>query len=262
MEQPKWQTYIFSQCSTFAYMWYPLQKRSFGVPFDLRLNGWVNSRDSGDFRRHRTHNDTTVMIWSLHFHVIHTVMLLLPICLVLWSYIYPQFRFECLTCKDLIVGWNKLGITCRILKLGLAGRMAEQDNIWKNFMEHDQFLIKFKHFPRNWPFVRGNHPSPTDSPENKPVTRSCDAFLHMYLNKRLSKHWRWWWFETPKQSLWRDDNLAFRHLLRIYRNGHYMIRRRIPGFVFCSAMISHLRLFHFSCEFGTLQITSSLIIHH
>ena len=27
---------------------------------------------------------------------------------------------------------------------------------------HDAF-IKWKHFPRNWPFVKGNHRSPVDS---------------------------------------------------------------------------------------------------
>ena len=37
--------------------------RSFGVFFDLAwTNGWVNNRDAGDLRRHRTHYEVTVMI--------------------------------------------------------------------------------------------------------------------------------------------------------------------------------------------------------
>ena len=37
--------------------------RSFDVFFDLHLNGSVNIREAGDLRRHRTHNDATVMAW-------------------------------------------------------------------------------------------------------------------------------------------------------------------------------------------------------
>ena len=36
--------------------------RGFDVFFDLRLkNAWVNNRDAGDLRRHRSHYDATVM---------------------------------------------------------------------------------------------------------------------------------------------------------------------------------------------------------
>ena len=34
---------------------------------------------------------------------------------------------------------------------------------WKMFRLHDD-VIKWKHFPRNWPFVRGIHRSPVNSP--------------------------------------------------------------------------------------------------
>ena len=37
--------------------------QSFDVFFDLCLNnGWINNRDVGDLRRHRTHYDAIVMI--------------------------------------------------------------------------------------------------------------------------------------------------------------------------------------------------------
>ena len=38
--------------------------RSFDVFFDMRLkkNGWVNNRDAGDLRRHRTHYNVTLML--------------------------------------------------------------------------------------------------------------------------------------------------------------------------------------------------------
>ena len=31
------------------------------------INGWLNYRDAGDLRRHRSHYDVTVMIWHLHY---------------------------------------------------------------------------------------------------------------------------------------------------------------------------------------------------
>ena len=45
-------------------------------------------------------------------------------------------------------------------------------------------------------------------PTQRPVTQSFDVFFDMRLNKRLSKHSRCWWFETPSWSLWRQCNGA------------------------------------------------------
>ena len=39
-------------------------------------------------------------------------------------------------------------------------------------------------------------------PLTKPVTRSCDVFFDLRLNKQLGKQWRRWLFETPLRSLW------------------------------------------------------------
>ena len=73
-----------------------------------------------------------------------------------------------------------------------------------NLLDHDD-VIKWKIFPRNWSFVRGIHRS-----RWIPHTKASDAelwcFLDMRLNKRLSKHWWGWWFETPSWSLWRQCN--------------------------------------------------------
>ena len=48
--------------------------------------------------------------------------------------------------------------------------------------------IKWKHFPRYWPFVRGNLPVIGEFPAQRPVTRSCDIFFGLRLNKRLNKN--------------------------------------------------------------------------
>ena len=48
-------------------------------------------------------------------------------------------------------------------------------------------------------------------PEQRPVTRSFDVLFDQRLNKRLSKQWRGWWFETPSGSLWRHCNAVSRN---------------------------------------------------
>ena len=68
--------------------------------------------------------------------------------------------------------------------------------------KHDD-VIKWKHFPRHWPFVRGIHRSPVNSP---PKGQWRGVFLDRRLNKRLSKQSWGWWFETPSRPLWRHTN--------------------------------------------------------
>ena len=61
---------------------------------------------------------------------------------------------------------------------------------------HDD-VIKWKHFPRYWPFVLTS-----EFPSQRPVTRSFDVFFDLRLSKRLSKQSRRRWFEMPSHSLW------------------------------------------------------------
>ena len=70
---------------------------------------------------------------------------------------------------------------------------------------HDD-VIKWKHFLRYWPCVRGNSPVPGEFPAQRPVTRSFDVFFDLRLNKRLSKQSWGWWFETLSGPLWRHRN--------------------------------------------------------
>ena len=61
-------------------------------------------------------------------------------------------------------------------------------------------VIKWKHFLRYWPLVRG---IPGEFPAQRPVTRSFDIFFNLRLNKRVSKQWWGWWPETLSRPLWR-----------------------------------------------------------
>ena len=72
------------------------------------------------------------------------------------------------------------------------------------FSRHDD-VIKWKHFPRYWPFVVTG-----EFFTQRPVTRSFDVFFDLRLNERLSKQSWGWWFETPSLPLWRHINVRAR----------------------------------------------------
>ena len=58
----------------------------------------------------------------------------------------------------------------------------------------------------------------------RPVTLSFDVFFHLQPNKRFSKQWWGWWFETLSRPLWRHRNetLQWRH------NGHDSVSNHQP----------------------------------
>ena len=80
----------------------------------------------------------------------------------------------------------------------------------KNYAHGSHFVhddvIKWKHFPRYWPFVS---PATGEFPAQRPVTRSFDIFFDLRPNKRLIKQSWGWWFEMPSCSLWRRCNVIF-----------------------------------------------------
>ena len=81
------------------------------------------------------------------------------------------------------------------------------------FWWHDD-IIKWKNFPRYWPFVQGTGEFPTQ----RPVTRSFNVFFDLRPDKQLSKQWWGWWFETPSCPLWsksdeRKHNIFYMHLI-------------------------------------------------
>ena len=53
----------------------------------------------------------------------------------------------------------------------------------------------------------GNSPVPGEFPAQRPVTLSFGVFFDLRLNKRLSKQWWGWWFETLSRPLWRHSNV-------------------------------------------------------
>ena len=94
--------------------------------------------------------------------------------------------------------------------------------LWNHCLYLDQwFLSLLMHLcvsrPRWWrhqmetvsallAICAGNSPVTGEFPAQRPVTRSFDVFFDLCLNKRFSKHWWGWWFETQSCSLWRHCN--------------------------------------------------------
>ena len=56
----------------------------------------------------------------------------------------------------------------------------------------------------------GNSPVSGEFPAQRPVTPSFDIFFGLRLNKRLSKQWWGWWFETLSCPLWCECNVEIR----------------------------------------------------
>ena len=106
--------------------------------------------------------------------------------------------------------------------------------------QHDD-VIKWKYYPRYWPFVRGIIRS---------VTRSFDIFFDLRLNQQLSKQWRCWRFETPSRSLWRNCNVSFpaKNRYTTYTEGCCNIR--YPSEIYLKLNlheISYIHFIHFCC---------------
>ena len=77
---------------------------------------------------------------------------------------------------------------------------------------HD-YVIKWKHFPRHWPFVRGIHRSPMNPPHKSQWRKALMFSLICALNKRLSKQPWGWWFETSSRSLWCHCDAIFQFMV-------------------------------------------------
>ena len=75
---------------------------------------------------------------------------------------------------------------------------------------HDD-VIKWRRFPRYWPFKPGEFPA------QRPVTRSFEVFFDLRPSKWLSKQSQCWKFETPSRPLWRHRNDNYTcHVVWIY----------------------------------------------
>ena len=100
--------------------------------------------------------------------------------------------------------WNLIGAICAMPKWFVYAVFCCFRPITVLHIHDD--VIKWKHFPRYWPFVR-NSSVTGEFPAQRPMTRSFNVIFDLCLNKRLSKQSWSLWFETPSRSLWRHWNV-------------------------------------------------------
>ena len=77
--------------------------------------------------------------------------------------------------------------------------ICDQFSWWRHQLEKFSALLALH---------AGNSSVTGEFPAQRPVTWSFDVFFHLRLNKRLSKQWSGWWFETPSLPLWRQCNVV------------------------------------------------------
>ena len=82
----------------------------------------------------------------------------------------------------------------------------------------------------------GNSLVTGEFPAQRPVTRSCDVFFDLRLNKRLSKQSWGWWFETTSRPLWRHCNvgtrLAFCYVWEVFHYTWWALQMSFRGILF------------------------------
>ena len=108
--------------------------------------------------------------------------------------------------SNYLIGFNTVVIPKRLMRIRRT-LTTMLTNRWINVQVymHDD-VIKLKHFPPYWPFVRVIHRSPVNSPHKGHWRGVFGVFYDLCLNKRLSKQMLRWWFETPSRSLCRYCN--------------------------------------------------------
>ena len=150
--------------------------RSFDVSFICAwIDGWVNNREAGDLGRHRAHYDVIVMDslvagpYATQSNVNHINCAVYVNTMLLW-----RFTKEARAHRDpydhIPFGYgprNCIAMRLALMEVKMAAAMLLKHFTFlcsaKSPVGHDD-VIKWKHFPRYWPFVRGIHRSPVNSP--------------------------------------------------------------------------------------------------
>ena len=86
-----------------------------------------------------------------------------------------------------------------------------------------------------------NSPFPGEFTAQRPVTQSFDVFFDLRLNKRLSKQWWGWWFETLSRPLWRHCNgltvlFCYGHIITIHCDFIHSVQHEIHCVTLCITM--------------------------
>ena len=88
-------------------------------------------------------------------------------------------------------------VLCTYIRLPLVGYSVQCYNgTWLHRSVHGD-VMAWKRFPHYWPFVRGIHWSPMDSPHTGPVTWNFDVCLRRFRDRAFSRGIREWQVSGP-----------------------------------------------------------------
>ena len=146
---------------------------------------------------------------------------------------------------------------CRNICQDLVG--FQSDSWWRH--QRETFIASLA-------ICAGNSPVSGEFPTQRPVTRSIDLFFDLRLNKRLSKQWWDWCFETLSCPLWRQCNVVSISKTLIERGYNTRNGRIVNGLSFSAKSISfssknECKRFHYGhqytfvlhYEFGSKQVS-------
>ena len=107
----------------------------------------------------------------------------------------------------------------------------------------------------------GNSQVTGEFPSQRPVTQSFDIFFYLRPNKRLSKQWWGWWFETLSCPLWRHYNVTLTIWLHCYTHVYLCTllltkiteystyQKSRPGLAICYGLVPAI-FPHYTCVFA------------
>ena len=107
----------------------------------------------------------------------------------------------------------------------------------------------------------GNSPVSGEIPAQRPVTRSVDVFFDLRLIKRLSKHWRCWWFETLSRPLWRHCNVIEISLIFFPIRNYWFRQWLVACWASVISQFTNICVIRTHCDNGTPQdnVRSNLV---
>ena len=134
--------------------------------------------------------------------------------LIKWIKLQIDFRFKQITkyhSKPRPNGWPFEDDIFKCILSRICTRIYNQiPHMLFNVTTHQRRSLWWRHqmdtFFALLTIYAGNSPVPGEFPTQRPAKRSFDVFFDLRLNKRLSKQWWGWWFETLSRPLWHHRN--------------------------------------------------------
>ena len=124
---------------------------------------------------------------------------------------------------------------------------------WRHQMETISVLLAI---------CAGNSLVTGEFPTQRPTTRSFDVFFDLHPNKRLSKQWWSWWFETPSRPLWRQCNAAGLHPWQFTKGFLYSISQEICTRFCCALLCCGYAIVHNEFTWSIYPYSSGLLCWH